>query len=86
MPGVFWDGSHTCHTTACMRHPAAVIDPQQPFGIGELILVKNRDVMVFARFAHGKRPIMAILRLPMLALSLVAEATLLEKAVKLRWN
>ena len=28
---------------------AAVVDPQQPLGIGELILVENRDVMVLAR-------------------------------------
>jgi hypothetical protein len=36
-------------------------------------LVENRDVMVLARFAHGNHTIIAILRFPLLALSVLAK-------------
>jgi len=52
---------------------AAVVHPQQSVGIRELILVENRNVMVLARFAHGDHTIIAILRLPLLALGVVAK-------------
>ena len=32
---------------------AAIIDPEQPSRIYKVLLVENRNIMMFARFAHG---------------------------------